>query len=195
MECLIGVAFNDFAIVAADARANRSIITLKGDSDKMFKLSNNCIMAACGEPGDTVQFAEFIQQNLQLYEIRNGYQLSPFSAANFTRKNLAEALRSRNPYNVNLILAGYDSVTGPKIYYMDYLASMVDVPYAVHGHGGLLTLSILDSQYDPAMNIEQALTLVKNCVKELQNRFLLNHDRFFVRVVNKDGIKQLPDLV
>ena len=195
MECIIGIAFNDFAIVAADARTSRSIITLKGDSDKMFKLSNNCIMAICGESGDAVQFAEFIQQNMQLYEIRNGYQLSPCSAANFTRRNLAEALRSRSPYNVNLILAGYDPVAGPKIYYMDYLASMLDMPYAVHGHGSYVTVGVLDSQYDPAMNVDEALVLLKNCVKELQKRFLINFDRFVVRIVNKDGIEQLPDLV
>ncbi|KAL5107776.1 Proteasome subunit beta type-2 [Taenia crassiceps] len=195
MEWLIGIAFNDFAIIAADARVNHSIVTLKGDADKMFKLSKHCLMGVCGEHGDTVQFAEFIQQNMQLYEIRNGYELTPYAAASFTRRNLAEALRTRNPYNVNLLIAGYDPDAGPKIYYMDYLASMVDVPYAVHGHGSFVTLAILDSQYDPAMKIDHALILLKNCINELQKRFVINYGRFIVRVVNKEGIENLPDLV
>lgn len=152
-------------------------------------------MAVCGEPGDSVNFAEFIQQNMQLYEIRNGYELTPFAAANFTRRNLAEALRSRKPYNVNLLLAGFDSKEGPQLFYMDYLASMVKVPYAVHGHGGFVTLGILDSQYDPTMNVDAALQLLQNCVKELQKRFVVNNDRFVVRIVNKEGIQHLPDLV
>lgn len=52
-------------------------------------------MAVCGESGDTVQFAEYIAKNIQLYKMRNGYELSPKEAANFTRRNLAEALRSK----------------------------------------------------------------------------------------------------
>lgn len=52
-------------------------------------------MAISGESGDTTQFAEYIAKNIQLYKMRNTYELSPKEAANFTRSNLAEALRSR----------------------------------------------------------------------------------------------------
>lgn len=51
-------------------------------------------MAVSGEQGDTIQFAEYIAKNIQLYKMRNGYELGPQAAANFTRKNLADALRS-----------------------------------------------------------------------------------------------------
>lgn len=51
-------------------------------------------MAVMGESGDTTQFAEYIAKNIQLYKMRNGYELSPKAAANFTRRNLADALRS-----------------------------------------------------------------------------------------------------
>ncbi|VDN30204.1 unnamed protein product [Dibothriocephalus latus] len=195
MECLIGIKFDDFVILASDSRINHSIITLKQDVDKMFKLSNRVLMSVCGEAGDTVQFAEYIQQNMQLYEMRNGYELSPSSAANFTRRNLAEALRSRHPYMVNLLIAGYNPDTGPELYYMDYLASMVKVPYAVHGHGGFVTLSIMDSKYDAKMTEANAVQLLKACVDELQKRFVITQDRFVVRVVDKDGVRQLPDIV
>ena len=52
-------------------------------------------MTAVGESGDTTQFAEFITKNIQLYKMQNGYELSPAGAANFTRRNLADYLRSR----------------------------------------------------------------------------------------------------
>ena len=52
-------------------------------------------MTAVGESGDTNQFAEFITKNIQLYKMQNGYELSPSGAANFTRRNLADYLRSR----------------------------------------------------------------------------------------------------
>ena len=65
------------------------------DEDKMFKLSDSLLMAVTGESGDTTQFAEYIEKNIQLYKMRNGYELSPNAAASFTRRNLADSLRSR----------------------------------------------------------------------------------------------------
>jgi 20S proteasome subunit beta 4 len=52
-------------------------------------------MAVAGESGDTNQFAEYISKNMQLYKMRNSYELSPASIAKYTRKNLADYLRSR----------------------------------------------------------------------------------------------------
>lgn len=51
-------------------------------------------MAVSGESGDTTQFAEYIAKNIQLYKMRNGYELSAKEAAAFTRRNLADALRT-----------------------------------------------------------------------------------------------------
>lgn len=51
-------------------------------------------MGVIGDSGDTTQFAEYIAKNIQLYKMRNGYELGPSAAANFTRRNLAEYLRS-----------------------------------------------------------------------------------------------------
>lgn len=42
------------------------------DYDKMFKLSEKILLLCVGESGDTVQFAEYIQKNVQLYKMRNG---------------------------------------------------------------------------------------------------------------------------
>lgn len=82
-----------------------------------------------------VQFAEYIQANVQLYSMRNDTELSPAAVGNFVRGELAKALRSRNPYTVNLLLGGVDSITNsPSLYWVDYLASLAQVPYAAHGY-------------------------------------------------------------
>lgn len=82
-----------------------------------------------------MQFAEYIQANVQLYSMRNGMELSPSATANFVRGELARALRSRRPYTVNLVLGGYDKIEDkPTLYWIDYLASLAPVPYAAHGY-------------------------------------------------------------
>ena len=83
----------------------------------------------------TVQFAEYIQANIQLYSMRNDTDLGPSAVASFVRGELARSLRSRKPYTVNLLLGGMDPITKrPHLYWLDYLASLAPLPYAAHGY-------------------------------------------------------------
>ncbi len=94
MKCkIILVKQNIFLLKNVCDILNINLISL--DEDKMFKLSDNLLMAVVGEAGDTTQFAEYIEKNIQLYKMRNGYELSPSAAASFTRRNLADSLRSQ----------------------------------------------------------------------------------------------------
>jgi 20S proteasome subunit beta 4 len=195
MECTLAMTFGDFALVANDQTSARSILVMKEDYDKTFKMSDHLLMAVTGESGDTDQFAEFIAKNVQLYKMRNGYELSPAAAANFTRRNLADYLRSRTPYQVNLIIAGFDKETEKcELYYMDYLAAMVRVPYGAHGYGGFFTTAIMDAHYRPDMTREEAYELMRACVAEIQKRLIINLPRFQVQVIDKDGIKKMKDI-
>ncbi|KAJ8611591.1 hypothetical protein MRB53_037894 [Persea americana] len=84
----------------------RGATILKTSDDKTRQLNDHTLMAFSGEAGDTVQFAEYIQANISLYTTRNAHALTPAAVASFTRNELAQALRSRKPYNVNLLLGG-----------------------------------------------------------------------------------------
>ncbi|CAG9835180.1 unnamed protein product [Diabrotica balteata] len=194
MECLLGIKFNDYVLVAADMTAAQSIIVMKTDESKLHKLSNKLVMAVSGESGDTTQFAEYIAKNIQLYKMRNTYELSPQEAAAFTRRNLADALRSRSAYHVNLLLAGYDDKEGPQLYYMDYLASIASVDYAAHGYGGFFSLSIMDRNYRKNLSKEEGYELLKKCVKEVQKRLIINLPNFKVQCVDKNGIQDMPNI-
>ncbi|ELT93338.1 hypothetical protein CAPTEDRAFT_176004 [Capitella teleta] len=194
MECLIGIKGKDFVAIATDAKSARSIVQMKHDTDKVYKMSDRVVMAVSGESGDTVQFAEYIAKNIQLYKMRNGYELSPHAAANFTRKNMADFLRSRTPYMVNLLMAGFDEEKGPSLFFMDYLASLVEVPYGIHGYGSYLSLGILDKFYREDLNREEVLELLRKCVQEIEKRFIVNLGTFKIKIVDKDGVHVLDDI-
>ncbi|XP_035233111.1 proteasome subunit beta type-2-like [Stegodyphus dumicola] len=194
MECLIGIAFKDFVIVAADMNVAHNIVLVRKDDDKMYKLSDHLLMLVSGEAGDTIQFAEFIAKNIQLYKMRNGYELSPTGAANYTRRNLADFLRSRTPYAVNLLMAGFDSQNGSELHYIDYLATMAKLPFAAHGYASYFVLSIMDRYYRPDMSVTEGTQLIEKCLKELNHRFLVSLPVFKVRMVDEKGIHDLPDI-
>ncbi|XP_023614256.1 proteasome subunit beta type-2 isoform X3 [Myotis lucifugus] len=77
---------------------------------------------------------------------------------------------------------------------MDYLAALAKAPFAAHGYGAFLTLSILDRYYTPNLSRERALELLKKCLEELQKRFILNLPAFSVRIIDKNGIHDLATI-
>jgi len=161
--------------------------------------------------GDTVQLAEFIQRNITLYQIRNTYPLRPSAAAAWIRRSLADSLRSRNPYSVNLLVAGYDpSVHEPSLYWIDYLGTLTQVPFAAHGYGAYFVLSLLDKlvflcvcihshelmnavirYHNPDASLEEGLAVLKRCVQELAKRLIVSPDKYKVKVVDKDGVREV----
>lgn len=61
--------------------------------EKMVPIDDHKLMCLAGEPGDRVQFSEFIIANVKLYALRNDRKLSTHAVAHFTRRELATALR------------------------------------------------------------------------------------------------------
>ena len=95
MEALFGITGKNFVLLAADDMCAHSIVIMKKGEDKTRSLNKHNVMMFSGEAGDTVNFAEYIKGNIQLYSIRNGIELSPDEVAKYTRRELADALRTR----------------------------------------------------------------------------------------------------
>jgi 20S proteasome alpha/beta subunit len=100
-QVLLGLVGKDYVLTASDTLTARSIVIMKHKEDKSRSLAKHAHMLYSGEAGDTVQFAEYIQKNSQLYSTRHSVDLSPSALASFVRRELAESLRSRvsfSPY-------------------------------------------------------------------------------------------------
>lgn len=125
MEVTFGITGDGFTLFASDSSANRSIVRMKSDEDKQRVIGSHLVLAYTGDPGDTLQFAEYVERNLRLYQMRNHVPLSPAEAAAWTRLQLATSLRSRKPYSVNLLVGGYDPTTAhAELYWIDMYGTL-----------------------------------------------------------------------
>ena len=190
MDSLIGIVGDGYVLLAADSAQGRSIVMMKGDEDKILNLDPFKMVAGAGDHGDKVQFTEYIQKNLALYNFRTGIPLSTKAAAHYTRGELATALR-KNPYNVNMLFAGFDSDEGASLYFIDYLASLHKMDFACQGYAGHFLLGLLDKYYKKGMSLEEGLQLIQLCVDQLKSRFIINAPSFVIKVVDKNGIRIL----
>lgn len=210
METLIGIVGTDFVVMAADATSARSILLMRDDVQKIRDLDGNKLMAAVGDSADRDMFCEFVEKNVTLYRLRTGISLSTAATAHWTRRKLATALR-KGPYQCDILIAGFNSegqirrhghelsdsaITEPvpSLYYLDYLASMNKLDFAVHGYGSNFILGILDKLYRPDMNLEEVLGLLRTCLNELKTRFIIKAPVFTVKVVDRNGARSLETI-
>lgn len=193
MEYLFGMKTNDFVLLAADQGAFGQIHLMKKDHDKSFRLGEKTVMLVVGDGGDPHQFAEYVEKNIQLYKMRNGYELSPKAAASYTRKVVADNLRTAEAYFVNTILGGYDDRSGSYLCLIDHFGTQFEGPFVMHGYGGFLCYSIMDKLHRNDMTQDEAIAALKTCLQELKRRFMVNLPSFKVQLIDKDGIKVLDD--
>uniref|UniRef100_A0A7N1A5G3 Proteasome subunit beta n=1 Tax=Kalanchoe fedtschenkoi TaxID=63787 RepID=A0A7N1A5G3_KALFE len=189
MECVFGLVGDGFVLLAADTSAVHSILVHKSNEDKIMVLDSHKLVAASGEPGDRVQFTEYIQKNVALYQFRNGIPLTTSAAANFTRGELATALR-KNPYSVNILMAGYDKDVGPSMYYIDYIATMHKLEKGAFGYGSYFSLAMMDRHFKSNMTLEEAVDLADKCILEIRSRLVVAPPNFVIKIVDKDGAKE-----
>jgi 20S proteasome subunit beta 4 len=93
MDFFMGIKGKNFVLVCTDTSAVHSIITIKQDEDKIIPVDSHKVFCIAGEAGDRVQFSDYIIANVKLYGLRNSTGLSTRSVANYTRGELATALR------------------------------------------------------------------------------------------------------
>ena len=124
--------------------------------------------------------------------LRHHVELRPRAAAAWIRNELANSLRTRNAYQVNLLLGGFDMPSSsPALYWVDYLGTSIEVPFAAHGYGAHFTLSTMDRFHRPDMSVQEGIELLKMCIGELKKRFIVDLGTFKVRLVDRDGIKEI----
>ncbi|KAJ8102787.1 nucleophile aminohydrolase [Lipomyces tetrasporus] len=190
MDVIIGLTTKDAVIVATSMAAVRGVSILKSDDDKTRVVAPHTLVAYTGEPGDTVQFAEYVQANIQLHGMRNETELSPPAITSFVRSELAKSLRSRKPYQVNILIAGYDTATEkPYLYWVDYLASSAQLPYAAHGYAAYYTLSLLDRWHKKDISLDEGMKIMEMCVTELRTRLPIDFKGVQIKIIDRDGVR------
>ena len=192
MDCVFGIQGKDFVLLAGDrASVSNSIIKLQDTDHKIFKLTNNQMMATVGESYDKKNFAKLIKANMELYFFKNGQRLTTDETASYIRKELAEGIRS-SPHQCNCLLAGYD-VDGPKLYWLDYLGSYAKLLKAAHGYGAYFLYGLMDNFYKKNLSLVEGEDIIKKCINELKTRFSINMVDFDVFKITKEGIEDISN--
>ena len=182
MDSLIGICGKDWVVMISDAAVRHSIVTVKGDEDKLLQLDDDKLLGAQGDDADRVLFTEFVQKNVALHTLRaDGIKLSTHAVACWARNELAKALR-QGPFQVNLLIGGRG-----ELYTLDYLGSMQKLRYGAHGYGAHFVLGLLDRLWREDMTLEEGVELARTAATEVQKRLAIGSARWLVKAVDAQG--------
>jgi 20S proteasome subunit beta 4 len=81
--------------------------------------------------------------------------------------------------------------SAPELYWLDYLSSSVKLNYAAHGYASYFVMSTMDRYWKEGLSLDEAISLLKKCIAELKVRFVGNLPYFTVKVVDKEGIREI----
>ena len=74
---------------------------------------------------------------------------------------------------------------------MDYLAALAKVNFSAQGYSAYFVLSVMDRVWKPNMSVEEGIQVIKQCIHELNTRFLVNQPVFIVKIVDANGTRIL----
>jgi 20S proteasome subunit beta 4 len=190
MNSAFGFIGKNFALLVSDIIASKSLVNQKNDMDKIIEIGNKKMLIISGNSGDISNFVDFVQKTIQLYALKTGYSLSTHSVANFLKRELSQSFR-KGALTINLIIAGYDELVGISLYYLDYTGNLQRMNHCVQGYASLFISSILNRNYNPLLEIEDAVILLLKCILVLKKRFIINHSNFIVKIIDKKGSRVL----
>lgn len=197
----LAVAGANFAVVAGDTRMSSGYSIKSRNVSKLFKLTNDTVLATAGFRGDINTLHKLLRAKATEYEQKHGEPMKVHAVAQM----LANTLYGRRffPYFTWNILAGLDENSVGCIYSYDPVGNYERVRVNVTGSGESLIQPLLDNQFErqhqqgaprPAplcvdLSEEDTIELVKDAFTSAGERDIRTGDSFEVCVITKEGVK------
>ncbi len=183
----IGIKLKDGVILASEKRISYGGFVISKAGKKVFKVTDRMGIAFAGLFADMQMLARMLTLEVKFYELTMNKRMTIRAAA----KLLSNILYSQKmlPFLSETLVGGIDE-TGPHLYVLDALGSLIEDQYAALGSGAPIAIGIIESQYKPDMSLDLGEELAVKAVKASIERDAISGDGVDVLVISRDGIKE-----
>lgn len=183
----IGMIFKDGIILASEKRISYGLTVMSKAGKKVFLVNDRIGVAFAGLISDAQAILRRLASGIRLYELETNKRMSIKSAAKF----LSNLLYAQRPFPVftETIIGGIDD-EGNKLFVLDQLGSLLEDKYIALGTGGVLAISIMESEYKDGMELEEARNLVIKAMKAAISRDITSGDGIDIVIISKNGSKE-----
>ncbi|KAK4127039.1 proteasome endopeptidase complex, beta subunit [Parathielavia appendiculata] len=202
---VIAIKFRDGVVMAADNLASYGSLARFTDVKRLRPFLSTSVVGFGGDVSDM----QFLDRHLTELAIDESYEhehsenpaKSQLNAANLHKYLSKLMYRRRNDFDPlwnQILVAGFDSSSKPFLASVDLRGTTFTSPSLASGFGAMLAQPIMRryaaTEEDAArLSREEAVNVVKECMKVLFYRDARSLDRYSIAVVTKDGVELSED--
>jgi proteasome beta subunit len=154
---------------------------------KVFKIAEKIGAACAGIVADMQILTREVGAYLNLYSYERDQSVTVRTAAKLMGSMLFE--RRYFPYLAQTIVGGVDE-TGPKLYVLDPLGSVIEDKYTAVGSGSEIAMGLLETDYKDGMLVDDAKGLVRKAVKAASARDIGSGEGIDMLIITSSGIRE-----
>ncbi|MGA2461673.1 MAG: archaeal proteasome endopeptidase complex subunit beta [Candidatus Bathyarchaeia archaeon] len=188
----VGVVCKDGVILAAERRVTYGYFVMSKSGKKVFKIAEKIGAACAGIVADMQILTREVGAYLNLYTFEREQSVTVRTAAKLMGSMLFE--RRYFPYLTQTIVGGVDD-TGPKLFVLDPLGSVIEDKFTAVGSGAEIAMGLLETDFKDGMTVDDARGLVKKAVKAASARDIGSGEGIDILVITNSGIKEEHEAV
>jgi proteasome beta subunit len=143
----VGVVCTDGVILSSDTRVTMGYFVAHKTGKKIYQIDDHIAMTISGSVADAQRVVEVLKVNAKLYKLNNGRPI-PIKAASRLVANILFSSRLA-PLIAQILVGGVDS-TGPHVFSLDPLGSLVEEKCVATGSGSPIAYGVLEDKYKKA---------------------------------------------
>jgi len=193
---VVGVARDDYAVIAADTRMSTGYRIHTRNSTKFVQLTDKCVVGSAGMNADIVTLHKVLKIRVQQYEFTHHRAPSVTAIAQM----LSTILYGRRffPYYTFNLVAGLDDEGKGALFTYDAVGNFERLEYSASGSGQALVEGVLDSQIGHCNQAEgkesgpttkvEVIDVLKDVLQSATERDIYTGDMAEVIVIDASGI-------
>ncbi|WXG40274.1 MAG: proteasome subunit beta [Candidatus Freyarchaeum deiterrae] len=182
----LGIICDGGVVLATESQATMGNLKANITAPKIYKIAPKISITISGSVADCQQVAKIMYANLNLRKYEISREVSVKAAAQL----LSVLLYQNRSYISMLVLGGVDG-TGPHIYTLDPLGSLLEEPkFGATGSGSVLAYGVLEDEYKEGLSIEEGKDLAIRAVKAAKARDINSGGRIQIHKITLEGIEE-----
>jgi proteasome beta subunit len=183
----VGVVCTDGVILSSDTRVTMGYFVAHKHGKKIYQIDDHIGMTISGGVADAQFVVELLKVNAKLYKLNNGRPM-PIKAASRLVSNVL--FSARGGLMAQILIGGVDS-TGPHVYSLDPLGSLIEETCVATGSGSPIAYGVLEDKYKEGLTIKEILPVVTRAVDSAMKRDIASGNNFDIAVITKEGYRSL----
>jgi len=183
----VGVVCTDGVILSSDTRVTMGYFVAHKQGKKIYQIDDHIGMTISGGVADAQYVVEVLKVNAKLYKLNNGRPMPIKSAARLVSNVLFSA---RGALMAQILVGGFDT-TGPHVFSLDPLGSLIEEKCVATGSGSPIAYGVLEDKYKEGQPIKEVLPVVVRAVDSAMKRDIASGNNYDIAVITKDEYRSL----